>query len=231
MPITQKQRLARAWHDTDFRHPKRLIAEGSLVAAATYAFFQYSKQPREAISNVTEIVIAVIVGAVAIPVCEFLWNYARAPLAIELDALRTAAGLRTDVSRTDVERSTPQPALPTRTYLKERAGDIVKRLNQLKWHERELIVEASYAGQWLRESGVIIGIMNHGDRFGVLVWPQYSVMQKPEYQGATIALECPAEAKDRLRHLAKGDHVAFHGRIKSIDDTSIVTLNNVEFDT
>ena len=87
MSISLRARIARAYRDTTFLQPRAII-QGIVIAGAVYGALRLASMPREALSHMIAIVVALAVGVIAIPICEFMWNYARAPLAIENDALR-----------------------------------------------------------------------------------------------------------------------------------------------
>jgi hypothetical protein len=226
MAISQRARLARAWQDTDFRHPKRILFEGVLVAAATWGVFQYARMPHEAVAHVTAIVVSIVVGALAIPVCEFVWNYARAPLAIENDQLRArlstvriaappAVALPDDPTPTvsAVSSALPSPSTPTaspgaRSYVRETSGEaIIARYKSLGWKEREAVFETTYRDHWIQGRGVIATLRLHadgtvaialGDRPKALAWG-FATMEKSE--------------RYRVDHLEVGDTVDFEASI------------------
>jgi hypothetical protein len=228
MAITTRERLARAWRDTDLRHPGRMAVEGILAAAATYAVFQYNSEPHEAVAHVTAIIISIVVAAVAIPVCEFLWNYARAPLAIEIDEMRAhstppppEAFYNRSVPLEEPSNSGRLPQHEPRSFVDETSATaIISRIGSFKWNERAAVVSASYVGRWVSWSGRISEIAADNGRTGgfyIFVFPT----EKGTGTQYPTRLNLPESARHIVEPLQERDVIAFKGLIQAVSELSV----------
>jgi hypothetical protein len=220
------ERLARAWMDTGReRHWRRAAAEGVTVAVATYFALRQANMPSEARSHVIQVSVSLSVGLVAIPFLEFIWNYARAPLAIENDTLR--AELRTRPSASALPDNTPHQLLEalktpapvsrdiqaetSRTYIRDTGPEALQRFRDTRWNERDAIVENSYKDRWLKGRAMIHGIVPGGRTITVF-------LSEPEDPGTFWgSLYVDTSHRSEIEHLQANDIVDFEGQILKVD--------------
>ncbi len=181
------------------------------------------------------VLAAAAVALVAVPVIEFGINYVRAPLAIQLDELRVelersrttpalpSVGLRLAPPQTSP--SSPPSAVtevlePERLYVRESSlTEILERLADARWSERDLIYKNSYHGQWFHGEAYVESIAST-DRVVLVCLSDVG-------KGGVIrgVLDFPIKESHRIKNLESGDRVAFEAQIKKAGVLT-VDMNN-----
>jgi hypothetical protein len=230
MPKDRQSRLQRAWQETrSFHGWGRRLFEAVLVGVPTYFMLFRAFSPGDAVQYVAVAAVALCVGLIVVPVCELAWNYARAPLSLELEALRAENARLAEVAKPKaVSQSVTPPAAPislpttaaVRSYVRESPREIVDRIKSLKWNEQEAVAKVSYIGRWIRGSGTIGLIRNSVATPGGL-----SVMVTRTEIVEYVHLDFDRDHRHVIEVLEEGDHVEYDGEISAVTRNDISLTN------
>jgi hypothetical protein len=230
MEITHLARWQHAMRATKaFAGWKVRAIESIVVAGSTYYGLRHVYSQGEAMPHMLALAIATGVGLVVFPVFEFASHYLDAPRAIELAGLREEnARLKQAVPVPGIPVTGPVPKVPGRLYVKEgKPSEVIARLKDLKWNERQVVAQASYIGFWARWRGEIADVQEHGAKgelgFTVSIWGEG---QYGPRSGPFIHLSFAPHERHKVIPFAPGQQIEYEGKI-TVASTADITLENV----